>query len=118
MSGSNFESTPDNYSGDNIGAAGYGATAIGTQQSTLPTGGVVANPHAYTAGSSPSTIQSGGKKSMRRSIRRSQSFVKWGGKKSSRRSIGKSLRRSISQSCVKWGGKRSNKVNRRKSKRS
>jgi hypothetical protein len=109
MSANNF--TPDSYSGDNIGAAGYGATAIGTHQSMLPTGGVVANPNAYTAGSSSSQIQSGGKKSIRKSMRKSQSCFKWGGKKSTRRSMKKS------KSCVNWGGKKAKKNNLRKSKR-
>lgn len=107
MSKNNFTLSPDNYSGENIGAAGYGATAIGTHQSTLPTGGVIVNPNAYMAGSSSSQIQAGGKKSMRKS----KSSFKMGGKKSMRKSMRKS------KSCVNWGGKKAKKNNMRKSKR-
>jgi hypothetical protein len=92
MSGNNLLLNPDSYSGENIGAAGYGVTAIGTNPHTLPSGGVIANPSAYTAGCS--SLQSGGKKRRRnrKSMKKRKSCIRWGGKLSTRKSVAKRSR--------------------------
>lgn len=52
--------TPDEYHGGNLGASGYGASAIGSNQSVSSNGGgVLANPNNYGGGCS---AMSGGSK--------------------------------------------------------
>lgn len=102
MNGNNLLLTPDSYSGENIGAAGYGVTAIGTNQHTLPSGGIIANPSAYTAGSS--SVQSGGKKRFRnkKSMKKRKSC--WGGKPSKRKSASKTRKGGAKGGSSKYRG--------------